>query len=384
MSNDEIEIFKNNTGGFVLINSFISTNSKQQIQTYFSQLESSNDFQRVLFDIEADPQLENIKPFSAIKTQGYVPNEEQTLFMLGSIFRLIDIRHEQDGMWIIRMKLCSEDEDELKSIFDRNQTRDALSFGQEFCKLRRFDEAEKYYHHLLKSLPSDHEDYVLYYDALGNLEKDKDNYDSSLQYFNKSLEIKINSLEIDHPDIGDSYNDIGEIYLKKNDFKQAFESFNKAINIYKKKFGDVHPKIAICFNNMGHVYKKDKKYAKALEFYQKAFDIRQKCLSPDHHQLADSYKNIGIAYECLNDPDQALDNYDRSLKIYEKSASPPRFVIGMIFESIGDIYETKKEFQEARSNYEKAVKNFRYVLSETDPRIIQIQENIQRVSTQLK
>jgi tetratricopeptide (TPR) repeat protein len=381
MSNDELDILKNNIGAFILINSFLSTNSKQQIQTYFSQIGYSNDFQRVLFDIEADPRLENIKPFSAIKTQSYVPTEEQTLFMLGSIFRLTSFREEHDGMWIVQMKLCSEDEEELKSIFDRNKMRDAVFFGQQFCKLRRFDEAEKYYQHLLKSLPSDHEDYVLYYDALGNLEKDKGDYDSSLQYLNKSLEMKIKILEIDNPDIGDSYNDIGEIYLKKNDFKQAFESFNKAIHIYKKKFGDDHPKIAICFNNMGHVYKKDKKYSKALEFYQKAFATRQKCLPPDHHQLADSYKNIGTAYECLNNLDQALDNYDRSLKIYEKSASPQYFVIGIIFESIGGIYEQKKQFQQARLNYEKALNNFRYVLSETDSRIVQIQEDIQRVST---
>jgi tetratricopeptide (TPR) repeat protein len=384
MSNDELQILRNNIGSLILINSFLSTSVKQQIQTYFSHMKYSNDFQPVLFDIEADPRLENIKPFSNITTQSYFPNEEQTLFMLGSIFRLIDVRHEHDGMWVVRMALCSENDQELKLIFDQNQPKDSLFFGQTFCELKKFDEAEKYYHHLLKSLPSDHEDIILYYDALGNLEKDKGDYDSSLEYFNKSLEMKKNIHEIDDPNIGDSYNNIGEIYQKKNDFKQALDSFNKAIKIFKKKLNADHPQIAICFNNIGHVYKKEKDYSKALEFYQKALVIRQKCFSPDHPQLADSYKNIGTAHEYLNHLDQALDNYDRSLKIYEKSVSPQHFVIGKLLKSIGNIYENKQQFQQAHSYYEKAATRFRNVLSATDPQIIQIQQDIQRVTAKLK
>jgi tetratricopeptide (TPR) repeat protein len=342
MSNDELELLKNNIGGFILINSFLLTTIKQQIQTYFSHIEYSNDLQCVLFDIEADPRLENIKPFSNITTQSFFPDEEQTLFMLGTIFRLISVRHEHSGIWIVRMILCSENNEELKLIHDQNQTKDSLFFGQAFCDLKRFDDAEKYYHHLIKSLPSDHEDIIFYYNALGNLEKEKGDYDLSLEYFKKLLEIRLEILEDDHKDIGDSYNNIGEIYQKKNDFKQA------------------------------------------LEFYQKAFQIRQKHFPQNHPQLANSYKNIATAYEYLNNFDQALENYNQSLKIYENSASPQYCIIGITLKSVGSIYENKKQYQQARSYYEKAMTNFRYVLSPTDHHITQLQQDIQRVTTKLK
>jgi tetratricopeptide (TPR) repeat protein len=384
MSKEQIQILKNNVGRFILISSFISAGSKHQIQSYFSQMGSSNDLERVLFEIEADPRLENIKPFSNITTQSYLPNEEQTLFMFGSIFRFSSIRLDQDHLWTARMVLSSETDHQLKSVLKPNSDKDSLDFGKAFCKLRRFDDAEKYYLHFIKSLPVDHEDIVLYYEELGNLEREKDDYDSSLQWFNKSLEIRMKILEIDHPDIGDSYNNIGEIYLEKNDFKRAFDLFNKAMTIYKKKLSDDHPKVAICFNNMGHVYKKDKKYPKALEFYQKAFLIRQKRFPHDHPQLADSYKNLGDAYQSLNDLDQALENYNRALKIYTKSASPSSFLIGIILKSIGSVYESKAQFQQARSYYEKAATSFRCVLSTTDHHLIQIQIDIQRVTSKLK
>jgi len=58
-----------------------------------------------------DPQLEHTKPFSLI-------NSFEILIMSGSIFHLIDIHFNNDQLWIIRIKLCSINNENLKSIFD--------------------------------------------------------------------------------------------------------------------------------------------------------------------------------------------------------------------------------------------------------------------------
>ncbi len=384
MSNDELKILNDNIGNCMIINSFLSTTGKKQIRTYFSRIQLSNDLQCVLFAIDADPQLENIKPFSNITSQSYYSNEQQTLFMLGSIFRINNIQQEQDGMWTVRLTLCSENEPEIKSIFDQKQMTDQLSFGRIFGDLRRFDTAEIYYQHLLKDLPSEHEDMISCYDALGDLEKQKGDYNSSLEYFNQALEIRMKIFETDDQDIGDGYINIGEIYRKKKDFNRALDSFNKAKIIYSKKLNNDHPKIAICFNNMGHVYMDDRKYSEALECYEKTLSIRKKCFPDSHVQLAESYRNIGNAHENLKDFDQALDSYNRSIQIYEKSSIPPHFTVGIILKNIGSIYEGKKQYQQAHSYYQKALASFQNVLSETDNRIIQIQQDIRRVSVKSK
>lgn len=384
LSRDEFEIVKSNMGGFILFNSFLLTSNKQQIKTYFSQMDFSNDYERILFEIEADPLLENIKPFSNITTQSSYSNEEQILFMLGSIFQLVDIRPEHNGISLVRMKLCSENNEDLKSIFYQTQIQDSISFGQACCKLKRYDEAERYYQCLLKSLPTDHEDTILYYDALKNLKKEQKGYDASKKHFHRSLSTNANSLEPDHPDTGDSHINSGTAYLTQKDFKRALQSFERAMTIYKETLGEDHPKVALCLTHMGNVYRKDEKNSKALDTYQKALQIYQKGYTLDNPETADLYKNIGRTYENLKDFDQALYNYNEALTIYENSTFQPKFDIGQIFKSIGDIHEQKKEYKRARSSYETALKFFGDVLSPTDSQINIIQQNIKRVTAKIK
>ena len=384
MTNNEINLLKNNITNFILINKFLLTTTKQIIQTKLSHLLSTHNSKIVLFEIEADPQLENIKSFANIKNLSYISDNDQTLFMLGSIFRLISVRQTDDGMWIIRMILCSENDDELKIIHEQYEINDILSYGQIFCQLKKFDQAEIYYKHLFKGLPSDHEDNIIYYDLLANLEKEKGNYDSSLQYIHKSMEIKNKSPQNDPVNIGDSYNNMGEIYLLKNDVKGALGSFDQAITMYKKKLNNDHPQIAICLNNMGHAYIKDKKYSRALEYYQKALVMRQKCLHPNHLQVAESYKHIGDTYTYMKDFQQAIDNYQKSLEIYEKSVPRQHLKIGYIFKSIAKIYDQEKKYRQARGYYEKAVTSFQQVLPATDPQFVEIEQNMQRLTTNPK
>ena len=65
------------------------------------------------FEIDADPQIGNIKPFSNITSFSFYPNEEEILFMVGSIFRLNNVFKDIDGIWIILMSLCSSDDNQL-------------------------------------------------------------------------------------------------------------------------------------------------------------------------------------------------------------------------------------------------------------------------------
>ena len=131
MSNEDLQLFKDNLGGCLIINSFLFTSTKPQIQKYFSLIESSDECQRVLFDIEANPQLPKIRPFANIKTQSFFPNDDQTIFMLGSCFRINSVRQENGGVWSIKLELCSQNDPELKPIDDLR------SFGETFLRFKK-------------------------------------------------------------------------------------------------------------------------------------------------------------------------------------------------------------------------------------------------------
>lgn len=387
LSNDVLQLFRTQLGQCLIMNSFLFANTRNEIEKSFNEIECSNDYQRVLFEIEADPRLPNIKSFGNIKLQRSpsLPPEEQTIFMCGSIFRIEDVRQGHGGMSIVKMKLCSNDELDVKSMSDQLKTEDSMMvFGRLFSKLKKFDQAKMFYEHLMKNLPVDHTDMVLFYDALGYVEKKRENYDDSLVYLKQAFDIKSKSLDAGHTDLADSYMAMGEVYQKKNEIKQAFEALNKALDIYAKQYPSEHPKIAQCYINLGHAYNKDKKYKKALECFEKAQATQTKRHTINLVLAAEIHNHIGSTYELLNTPDKALENYNLSVKFYEKISPQPHLIIGNLHRTMGKIFEKSKQFAQAQSAYEQALNVFSIVLSSTNATITEIQSDIQRVSGKAK
>ncbi len=391
MSKEEIEILQKSIGEYISMNSFLSTSvDRQQAQSFLFSTDASDDVEQVFFKIDADPRLENIKPFSNITPLSYFPNEDEVLFMIGSIFRLIEVKCDSYGIWNIRMVLCSVTDHQLQSLYQhmKNQlgtkATDLYNFGGVLREMGNLDDAQKYYHRYLDQLPDDHPGRSACYHALGRVTNEKGDYDSSLKWFNKSLEIKMRTLKSDHPNIANTHNSIAIIHHRKGDYARALESYEQTLMIWKKVYGENHPDVAMCLSNIGVVYQEEKKYSQALEYHQKALSIRQKQLPADHPHLADSHNNIGNIHYCLRHYDQALEHYNLSLKIKSKSFSSQHPDIATTVVNIGLVYENKGDFQQALFYFEKAAKIYRHSLSSTHPDVLQVDQSIKRVLAKLK
>ncbi|CAF4888141.1 unnamed protein product, partial [Rotaria socialis] len=175
---------KSSCGSMISLNSFLSTSLNRRIAERFVQqnmhLCASGDYVVVIFEIEADPSVvgtmkngKNRRPFAQIDELSYYGEESEVLFMLGSIFRLNEIvSHNQsssssslsaDGTMstiIIRMTLCSDDNNDLKQLYDHmkneydREETNLLSLGDVLRNMGKFDLAEKYYRRWLSELPS--------------------------------------------------------------------------------------------------------------------------------------------------------------------------------------------------------------------------------------
>lgn len=87
MSNDELKFLRVAVGQFISINSFFSTTVNRDIALFFlGDSTIINNLQRILFEIDADPHLDGIKPFANISLVSYCPDEEEILMMIGSVF----------------------------------------------------------------------------------------------------------------------------------------------------------------------------------------------------------------------------------------------------------------------------------------------------------
>jgi pentatricopeptide repeat protein len=394
MSNEEIQSFKNSIGEFLSINGLLTTNPhRQQAISYLNNPDITNDHEKVLFEISADPHTDPTKPFCNITSMSYYPSEEQIIFSLGSIFRLESVHPQDDGknrIWIIRMTLSSDKHKRLRNIFEhiKNQYHveefNLLSFGKILRKMSKYDEAEKFYRQLLKELPYDHPNIADCHYNLGIVLDEKGDYESSLECHQQSIEIKNQTLKTNNPSIGYSYNSMANVYQKKGDYKLALDYYNKALYIWKKTFGENHPDVAMCFNNLGCLYENERKYAQALECHQNALAIKRAHLPDDHFNLSQTHNNLGTVYGNMSELDLALEHFNISLDIKIKSLPHNHPDIALTYKNIGLIYEMKADYIQAKSFYEKALHIRQLTLPLTHPDITRIERAIRRISLTVK
>ncbi len=122
----------------------------------------------------------------------------------------------------------------------------------------KFDHAEKYYRRFLNQQQYDHQSRAQCYHLLENIGLHKRNYDLSLEYHLKSLEIKMENFKSDHARFAYSHNSIGIVYWRKGNKERALESYNKALKIWIETCGEDDLRVPMCFNNMGIIYDDEK------------------------------------------------------------------------------------------------------------------------------
>ncbi|CAF1488368.1 unnamed protein product [Adineta steineri] len=197
MSVDELDSLKNIIGQFISVNSFFSTSDKRSTALFLlGDLTTQIDLERVLFEIDADPNIVTTKPFAKISKHSYFPDESEVLFTTGSIFRLNNIICNDDQIWIIKMTLCNDDEHDLKQVLMHmkqqieNEGTNLRTLGKLLSKMGKLDLAEKYFNRFLKELPSNDPLLGSLYEDLGELASQRGDYNMSVQWHQKSLAIK--------------------------------------------------------------------------------------------------------------------------------------------------------------------------------------------------
>lgn len=383
MLEDELQRLKSSIGKSIFMNSFLSTTlNREKAIFYFTESAPSNDLLQVLFDIDIDPQMRNVKSYANISAQSYFSDEEEVLTTLGSIYRVNNVEQESH-IWIIQMSMDEDTNKDLHLIFEHMRLKygdgptDLLSFGAVLQGMGNFDAAEKYYHRLLTRSRNDDELTSICYHALGSIACEKGDYDSSLVWNQKSLDIRQRLPNIDN--LAYNYINIGVAYQKKERYNKAIEFYEKAYQIWKHEYGENDPKVAIILNNIGGVYHAEENYSKALDCHQRAFYIWERHLPPNCFDLGASHNNIGCIFGCLGDYERATERFELALSIYQKSVPPEHPAVAKAFENMGLISFLQMDRQNALMYYEKAANVYGQSLPKSHPKISKIEQDIQCV-----
>ena len=390
LSKDDLQRIQDSIGDLMTINSFLLT--YLQRDKVIQDLKELEHGRRVLFEIDADPHLTGIQPFSQLKSLNLSHDDNEILFMVGSVFRIDHIQQQSNDFIIVQLTLCSIDDSTLKSLipvfetsFDENDVH-LLAYGDVLLRMGKLDESEKYYQRALKELSDEqHHELARCYYALGTIAMDKDQDVLSFDYHQKSLAIKKDIFNDRDANLADSYNSMGDLYRKKGDQSQTLEYYHQALQIWTEMNADKHAyKISMCLNNIGCVYGENKDYDKTLEYYRKALEIMQQYFPANHLCLGQAHNNIGSAYRALGQQELAIEHYQLSLKIKSKVLSPQHLSTASTLSNIAGVYEEINNLKQALIFYEQAAAIYRHRLPPNHPDYLRTQADIRRISNKLQ
>ena len=385
---EELDFWMKSSGNFLSIHSFLITSfNREQTRSILSSSSLPDETEKVFIEINANYRMDKNNLFSNISSFSSYPERGDIVFMMGTIFRLIHIERDIDGIWNVQLVLCASKDHQLQTILDEKKDQlgmvhgDRLSIGFLLEDMKKFDQAEQYYRYVLRKIPKDHEDVPRCYHAIGEIRQKKGDYYGSIKWYEQSLAIDRQMSREDDPHMAIGYNSLAAVYSRTGDYTLALEIYEKSLKILRNALGDDHPDTAMCYNNMGIIYHEQKNYSNALDYFNRAWNIRQKHLSIEHPIIAQSHACIGNVHYCLAQYDLALEHYHLALVIFGRALSANDQNIGLILRNIGLVYQKKEEYEQAVSYLEKALQIYRQSFPSTHSEVIQIEQLIQRLSS---
>lgn len=118
-------------------------------------------------------------------------------------------------------------------------------------------------------------------------------YNKAVEFYGKSLQIRIDKNGPKHLRTAVLYNNIAIVYEAMEDADNALKNYSSALDIYKLKRGEDSVDVAIMFNNIGNLHRKLLcKQNTALTYYNRSLRIFTDVLGDDHHHTKRTQSNI--------------------------------------------------------------------------------------------
>ncbi|CAF1148382.1 unnamed protein product [Adineta steineri] len=359
MKIDEIYLLERSVKQLISMNSFLSATTIKELAEIFAdtsdQPNETSPLQSVLFTINICNMTKDTTPFAFIQNFSCCRDEEEVLFSIGAIFKVVSVIKHQN-MWHVNLELSSQQNELCQNLFNYMKNEigsepSPISYGWFLYRMNEYDKVERYANILLKELPENDKEIGHIYNLLGLTYKAKNCPKQSVESYTKALDsyhrinLSDSSQAINtHNNLGLAYYALGDYKNAENHLKQAEQKLKKiskpssmlilatdslrakihtaqnrhgnALHLFqivlKKKneiLAAIHPSVATTLNDMGAVYEKLGNYQKALECFNQALDIYKKILPTDHIDFAVCFNNRGRIFEKLQQPVRAKQEY---------------------------------------------------------------------------
>jgi tetratricopeptide (TPR) repeat protein len=329
-------------------NQFMSTSIIDTLSTTNDFFKSRNTCLQI--ELNFNEELDFFSNYIDISDQSAYKEEREVLICPFTKFEVLSIEQMEDKQ-VVQLKVIN-DNLFICSIFSNLFKISNSNINSHYEKLMKFYEVS-----LERALNSDNkEDANNLYNNIGNLYYLLADYKKALEFFEKSLNLKIEVYGPDYKENGGCYNNIGLVLTELCNYEKAIENFNLSLKILENYRDSKETTIAKIYNNMGYICYRQSKFQEAREFYNKDIEIISKIHGENHLSLSDSYNNIGLSYYDEKNFDLAEENYKKALKICLNLQLENHISTAGCYNNMGLLYNQKRNFEKALECYKKSVK----------------------------
>ncbi|CAF4543722.1 unnamed protein product, partial [Rotaria sp. Silwood2] len=393
VSLDQINKLKENVGGFLSFNNFLSTSLKQDIAINFLWGTENG----VLFQMQIDPTIQKF-PFINIEQISYLQreeNEQELLFAMGSVFRIVRIEKEKD-FYCVQLTLSDDVDEQLEEYtkVTRNQTRSFHSF---LSLLRLMHKLEEYscieqfaemlhddigvaanpmilagVHHTIhmSDLPDNHPVLSPTYSYIGVVYDALYDYTKALEYQQMALDCQVNSANPDVSSIITYMKHIASIYNNQEKYSEALDYYKRALELQIGHFGENDSSVRKTYSLISSIYYKQGDYEQSNSYREKSAS------KLDRSELVESSIKDGIVCLSKKQYQQALTHFKSALEIQQQYLLPNNPSLAQIYNLIAQTFHDQEQFEEALPNYIKALEIEQNSLSDDHGSIAKSYHNI--------
>jgi tetratricopeptide (TPR) repeat protein len=234
MSIEEFVKLKQNVGGLLSFNSFLSTSADEHVSLLFA-LSSLDDpsLKAIFYVINVDLALIS----SPI---GYLDGcfscfygEKEYLWGMNTIFRISEIREMENGVCQVNLKMTSGDDSQLKQLTDYMRREVGISSGMQrlgnlMIEMGEWSKAKDIYETLLQE-----EEDPCIIQQLGFIAHQMDDLDAALRHYRHALSIFETLLSSNDPELATIYSNVGCVLKDKGSLGEALQQFKRTLELQR-------------------------------------------------------------------------------------------------------------------------------------------------------
>jgi tetratricopeptide (TPR) repeat protein len=227
-------------GGLLSFNNFSLTSKNRDTSLSFARDALNNPGSHgILFSMRIDPSIPFV-PYASIDNIACSNTDDEILFSIHTIFRIIDIKQIDNNarLWQIDLTLINDNDSQIHLLTKhmQDETKGPTGWhrlGKFLSKIGLFDKAEELFNVLLSQTNEDREVAILY-NQLGLIKNKKQDYSAAVKFYEQAIEIWKKSASPNNPDLAECYSNIGSVYVKMGERSKVISCYEQAVDIGKR------------------------------------------------------------------------------------------------------------------------------------------------------